>query len=388
MLHARGHFPLAIPLGMCDGPVMSIRKLMEAVPIHQEAPEGFSLSEVDVRLARPEERPLWDALMNKHHYLGFRRLAGRGLRYLATFRGHWLGLAAWQNGAFKCAPRDQWTGWKPEQQFQRLSMVANNTRFLILSKPGVFANLASCFLACMTRRLCDDWLQVHGHGVLLAETFCDPEIFAGTMLKAAGWTCLGETKGFARSNGRYTDPHGKPKDIYVTALRRDARALLSSPLPLPPDVAPPSCPELAPRDPKVLRSLYAELAAIPDFRRAQGRKHTAASVLTVHVLAEFANMKGCVAAAQFARSLSQEELEAIGAWLNPKTGLREPVSKSTIHRVIQSIDPEALEDVLTHTRWSRPRLHLARALAADGKRIRGANRNGDGRLRDRGPCRP
>ncbi len=47
MLHARGHFPLAIPLGMCDGPVMlSIRKRMEAVPIHQEAPEGFSLSEV------------------------------------------------------------------------------------------------------------------------------------------------------------------------------------------------------------------------------------------------------------------------------------------------------------------------------------------------------
>ncbi len=27
---------------------------------------------------------------------------------------------------------------------------------------------------------------------------------------------------------------------------------------------------------------------------------------------------------------------------------------------------------------SRPRLHIARALAADGKRIRGANRNGDG----------
>ncbi len=70
-------------------------------------------SEVEVRLARPEERPLLDALMNEYHDLGFRRLAGRGLRYLATFRGHWLGLAAWQNGAFKCAPRDQWTGWKP-----------------------------------------------------------------------------------------------------------------------------------------------------------------------------------------------------------------------------------------------------------------------------------
>ncbi len=55
---------------------------------------------------------------------------------------------------------------------------------------------------------------------------------------------------------------------------------------------------------------------------------------------------------------------------------REPVSKSTLHRVVQSVDPEALEDVVA--RWSRPRLPIARALAADGKRIRGANRNGDG----------
>ena len=370
------HFPLAFPRWMCDVPGMSIRKRMDSCPVHREAPEGFSLSEVEVRLATPEERPLWDALMDEHHYLGFRRLAGRGLRYVATFGGRWLGLAAWQNGAFKCAPRDRWAGWKPEQQFRRLEMVANNTRFLILSEPGVFPNLASRFLAGMTRRLSGDWLEAHGHGVLLAETFCDPEVFAGTMYKAAGWEGLGETKGFARANGRYTDPHGKPKEIFVTALRPDARALLSSPLPLPPDVAPPADPALAPRDPEAMRSLHAELAAVPDFRRAQGRKHTVASVLTVHVLAELANMKGCLAAAQFAQSLSQEELEAVGAWLNPRTGRREPVSKSTLHRVVQSVDPEALEDVLG--RWSRPRLPIARALAADGKRIRGANRNGDG----------
>ena len=87
-------------------------------------------------MATPQERPLWDALMDAHHYLGFRRLAGRGLRYVATFGRRWLGLAAWQNGAFKCAPRDRWTGWKPQQQFRRLEMVANNTRFLILSEPG------------------------------------------------------------------------------------------------------------------------------------------------------------------------------------------------------------------------------------------------------------
>ena len=288
---------------MRDAPGLSIRKRMESCPVLREAPEGFSLSEVEVRLATPVKRPLWDALMDEHHYLGFRRLAGRGLRYVATFGDRWLGLAAWQNGAFKCAPRDRWAGWKPEQQFRRLEMVANNTRFLVFSEPGVFPNLASRFLAGMTRRLSDDWLEAHGHGVLLAETFCDPEAFAGTMYRAAGWEGLGETKGFARANGRYTDPHGRPKEIFVTALRPDARALLSSPLPLPPDVAPPAGPGLAPRDPEAMRSLHAELAAVPDFRRAQGRKHTVASVLTVHVLAEIANMKGCLAAAQFARAV-------------------------------------------------------------------------------------
>ncbi len=160
---------------------MPVRKRMESCPVLRQPPEGFSLSEVEVCLGRPEERPLWDALIGERHYLGFCRLAGRGLRYVATFRDRWPGLAAWQNGAFKCGPRDRWTGWKPEEQFRRLGMVANNTRFLVLAEPGVFPNLASLFLARMTRRLSDDWLAAHGRGVLLAEMFVDPSRFSGTV---------------------------------------------------------------------------------------------------------------------------------------------------------------------------------------------------------------
>ncbi len=254
--------------------------------------------------------------------------------------------------------------------------MANSTRLLAPAEPKALPNLASRFLAGMTRRLADDWLEAHGHRVPVAETFCDPGMFGGTMYRAAGWEDLGATRGFARANGRCNDPHGRPKELWVTALRPDARAPLSGQRPLPPDVAPPSGPGLAPRDPETMRSLHAELAAVRDFRRAQGRKHGVACALTVHVLAELANMKGSLAAARFARSLSQEELEAVGAWVNPETGLREPVSRSTIHRVIQSVDPEALEDALG--RWSRSRLPAARAPAADGRRIRGANRNGEG----------
>ena len=45
---------------------MSIRERMEACPVFRELPDGFSFSGVKVRLAMPEERPLWDALMNEH----------------------------------------------------------------------------------------------------------------------------------------------------------------------------------------------------------------------------------------------------------------------------------------------------------------------------------
>ena len=48
--------------------------------LFRETPEGFSLRDVVVRLARPDERVRWDALVEAHHYLGFKRFAGRGLR--------------------------------------------------------------------------------------------------------------------------------------------------------------------------------------------------------------------------------------------------------------------------------------------------------------------
>ena len=84
-----------------------------------------------------------------------------------------MGLAAWQNGAFKCAPRDQWNEWTPDQ-VDRLDLMANTTRFLVLSEPGVLPNVASFVLRQMTRRLSEDWFARFGRQAVLAETFCDP----------------------------------------------------------------------------------------------------------------------------------------------------------------------------------------------------------------------
>ena len=313
----------------------------------------------------------WDQRVDRHHYLGFKRFAGRGLRYIVEWRGQWLALAGWQSGAFKSRHRDRWVGWKRELRYRRLHLIGNNTRFVILSRPGVFPHLASLALAAMTRRLSQDWQAAYGHPLLIAESFVDPAHFQGTLYQAANWRYLGNTRGFARHNGRYTDPHGKPKRLYVYPLQRNARRRLRDPGPLPAAWEPKGHSERAPSE---LRSLYEELARVKDFRRAQGRKHPVASVLAVYVLAWLANLRGPVAAAEYASKLTQRELQAIGAWKNRKTGRYLPVSKSTLHRVIASVDPAEIEAVLQ--RFSMPRLELGRAVAVDGKRIRGANRNG------------
>ena len=114
---------------------------------------------------------------------------------------------------------------------------------------------------------------------------------------------------------------------------------------------------------------------------AQGRKHSIATVLAVHILATLSNMRGPVAAAEYARSLDQEELESIGAWYNRTTGCYEPPSKATINRVVMHADAEQVPKRLCNAMrdrawWWRTRTPSRTALAADGMRIRGANRNG------------
>ena len=331
------------------------------------------VGEVEVRLARPDERRRWDALMDRHHYLGFRQFAGRGLRHVALWCGWWLALIGWQSGAFKCAPRDRWVGWHRSVQFRRLHLIGNNTRFLILPEASGIANLASRVLGRSVRRVSADWEAAWGHPLELAETFVDPSRFVGTVYQASNWVRVGRTKGFARHNGAYTDPHEQPKEMYVRPLRADARARLADPV----DRAAWTCratPVSYTRE--ELRSLRALFAAMPDCRRGQGMKHKLATVLSVCALARLAGVSGPAATERFAKYLGQEELRALGAWRDPVAGRWVAPSDSTLCRVMADTDPDALAEVLR--RWAAPRTAPSGptpALAADGKRIRGANRH-------------
>ena len=65
----------------------------------------------------------------------------------------------------------------------------------------------------MQRRLSDDWEAAYGNPLRVAESLVSPTKFRGTLYKAANWKYVGRSKGYARANGRYTDPHGEAKDL-------------------------------------------------------------------------------------------------------------------------------------------------------------------------------
>ena len=299
------------------------------------APDGFSLGDVTVRLARPDERGRWDEQVDLHHYLGFKRFAGRGLRYVVEWNEQWLALAGWQSGAFKSRHRDRWVGWSEELRYRRLHLIANNTRFVILSPPGGLP--ASRLLGAGP----DDAAAQRGLGGPVR-----PSPAGRRELRRPGpvrrHLLPGRELAVPRPHPRVRAPQ---RPIHATARAAQA-ALRPPPAARRPRAAArprPAARRLGAEGPTAhaparLRSLYDELAAVPDFRRAQGRKHTVASVLAVYILARLANCRGPVAAAEYARQLSQSELKAVGAWKSPRTGRYVPVSKSTLHRVIGSVD--------------------------------------------------
>ena len=166
--------------------------------------------------------------MQAHHYLGALPKIGETLWYVATYRDEWVALLSFSAAAWKCAVRDRWIGWEYRHQYDRLNLIANNSRFLILPD-WHYRNLGSKTLALCQRRLPGDWRRYLGHPLLLLETFVDPERFQGTVDQAANGSYLGNTQGFRRTRQGYSGTARSPKKVFVRPLQDDARTVLSRP---------------------------------------------------------------------------------------------------------------------------------------------------------------
>jgi SRSO17 transposase len=196
-------------------------------PLRALQPLSFQL------VSQPEHRALWNQMMKSHHYLGFRGLVGKQLKYLVTSaQGRPVAALGWESCVWKLKPRDRVIGWRPNVRQRHLHQIANNTRFLIFPWVRV-PHLASHILAANARVLSRDWERLAGAPLALLETFVDPQHFAGTCYKAANWIFVGHTKGFSKE-GRSFRFHGRPKEVYLYPLTHDFRRVLGVDVALPP----------------------------------------------------------------------------------------------------------------------------------------------------------
>ena len=204
--------------GKKDPPIVQI----EPVRCNLKDLGGVELIRVGSRESKASR--VWNALMNRYHYLGAGPLCGAQMRYLIKSPYGWLGGLAFSGAAWRVEARDDWIGWGDWARKENLSKVVCNSRFLILPQVKV-SNLASHVLSLCVRQLPQDWLERYGFEPVLLETFVERDRFQGTCYRAANWQYVGTTCGRGRQDRDHT--HSVPiKDVYVFPMRKDARRVL------------------------------------------------------------------------------------------------------------------------------------------------------------------
>lgn len=306
-----------------------------------------SLDDIRIRLvSEPADQRRLQSLLQEHHYLGKIKPVGQRMLYVAMdSSGRWLAVLVFSAAAKHLKTRDQWIGWTRSQRDRRLSLVANNSRFLILPKAHQ-PNLGSRVLRLTLDRLASDWQARYGHPVLVVETFVDPEQFQGTVYTAQGWQELGLTDGFGRHRRDFYVAHDKPKRLFARELVRNARRSLQ---------AEHLKPALAHVEKKAgarcyskaveLRTLAEHFADLPDYR-TRTESYPPKALATLMLLAMLCDApRGQKDLVKLARRLTQNQRRALGVRPSPDGRFPAP-SQSTFSRFLAGIDAKALQERL------------------------------------------
>jgi hypothetical protein len=353
-------------------PSMQKNKIRHRQPTLEEQ---HVLEHLTVRLVQPHEIERCDRLLVEHHYLKSAQLVGERLRYVATYKGQWLGLATWSAAALHLKARDAFIGWTEEQRRLRLPLVANNARLLVLPECH-FPNLISRFMKLMLGRLSEDWRECWGHPLALAESFVDPQLYQGTAYKVSGWSKLGPTSGWKRSAEDFYQKHDRPKQIWVRELVKKACLKLRA-AQLPPewsqvekDVAP-RCTAKAQEMHSLVDSLRAQ---VPEFRSKKALAFPVVGCLALIAMAMFSGVRrGPQDLADYAATLSQGQLRALGFRRDKSTGRIRCPGVTPFRDVLAGVDAGALERALLL--WQEHLLGPAQdpLVIVDGKTLRHAH---------------
>jgi hypothetical protein len=341
-------------------------------PWRGSEPGAVVLGELEVRPALPEEMQRVAALLNDQHYLGAGRQVGRTLVQIVHHRERWVAILLWGPAAMKLIDRDEWIGWTHRQRAERLGLIVQNRRFLVLAETRM-PNLASRAMGLALRQLPEQWEEKHGFRPLLAETFTDIESFEGTCYKASNWQPCGLTKGFEPTHrADFYREHKRPKKLWLKTLSRNTRVILTG-MDLPAAYQPgcdlQTAERALPLKKAHIESLRDVLREVPD-PRAGNRSWPISTLLTLICMGLLAGRKNLASIHRYGQFLTPQQR----GWLNflPKLrgvpGRRAPSYKALYH-LLGLLDPNVLADTLQG--WlAAHHGTLPRALALDGKYIR------------------
>lgn len=321
----------------------------------------------------PEDVARFDAMLEAEHFLQATRPVGDFLRQVVTCRGEWVGLMAWGASSFALQDRDELIGWTRPLRMQRLKLIVQQRRFLVPEEARE-PNLATQVLACAIKALPAQWHTHYGYSPVLAETFTDIELHAGTCYKASGWAPAGQSKGYGRHCADFYQHHGRPKKLWLKPLGKltlaQACAVLRGPLPKVCRAGTKgNASGVLPIPETLLYSLVQALQRVPDPRRSN-RTFRCGTVLCI------------VALALLSGGVTLAEIHRFGQRLKPHQRARLGLPRHSKHRklfavpgykvyynLLAKLDLPMFAQVLTQ--WLQAgRDRLPSALALDGKMVR------------------
>jgi predicted transposase YbfD/YdcC len=205
----------------------------------------------------------------------------------------------------------------------------------------------------------------------LAESFTDPEAYAGTCYKASNWEAVGCSEGYSRHRADFYVPNERPKRLWMRELCRGARAALRA-VQVPVDChhglthAPGG---VLPVNQKQMDSLLEVLRQAPDPRRSNTRFRVG-PVLAMIAMALLAGRREIAEITRFANTLSQAQRRRLGLPRKKQTrAFYQVPGYGVFYQVLTRMDPEAFAALLNGWLQSRAGT-LPQALALDGKMIR------------------
>lgn len=337
----------------------------------EEGTESETTGAVQVRTVASEEASRFDQQLAARHYLGAGCPVGDYLRQVVEVRGKVAALLVWGPACYALKDRDRWIGWSASQRVERLKLIVQNRRFLILAEKGHCPNLASQAMGATLRALPAHWQEHFGYRPLLAESFTDPEAYEGTCYKASNWEAVGWSEGYSRHRADFYVPNQRPKKLWLRPLDGQARKRLCA-VELPEECAagrivPPS--GVLPVNQPQMLSLLEVLRLAPDPRAKNTRFRTGA-VLTLVAMALLAGRREITQIARFATTLTPHQRHLLGLPRKPGTqAFYQVPGYSVFYQLLTRMDPEAFATILSD--WLRAHAaSLPQALALDGKMIR------------------